>query len=137
MKPRHAFTIMEMTVALMMVGVIMMVSMQVATSSMLERLRLAARQAALEHASNVLEAARAEKPDALTGAWAAAHQSVPADTALPEQTQVRVAIQPEAAAPAARRVTVVVGWRFAEDEPEQTVQLTSIFAPRAAAEGPP
>ncbi len=127
---RLAFTLAEMVMAMAVLAVLMLLTVQIATWSMRERLRLAARHAALEHATNILEAARAVPATALTPEWAAGHQGTPPDSALPPQTRVEVAVSAEKDTPAARRVVVSVYWRLHEDEPEQVVQLMSIFGPQ-------
>jgi type II secretory pathway pseudopilin PulG len=126
---------MELVVVLAVLSVVMIVVAQVATWSMFERLRLAAHLAATELAANVLEAARAEPPEALTPAWAAAHQQPAQESALPPEHRVLVRVEPEKAAPGACRVTVEVRWSFNSDQPEYSVQMVSVFAPRAAEEG--
>lgn len=134
-RARPGFSVIEVVVALAALAVVMLVVAQVATWSMLERARRAEREAALEAAANVLEAARAEPAEALTAEWAAARR-LPADAgALPAASRLRVRAEPEPAVPGARRVTVEVAWHLLPDEAAQSVRLVGVFAPRAAAGG--
>jgi prepilin-type N-terminal cleavage/methylation domain-containing protein len=130
---RRGFGVIEVVVALAAFAVIMLITAQVATYSMLERIRIAARQAAVEQTANVLEAARLEAPEALTPDWAVAHQQLPAESALPPDSRVRIEIEPERAG--TRRLSVEVRWNFISDEPEQSVRLVGVFGPRAATGG--
>lgn len=128
-RPR-GFTLIEMVMAMAVIAVAMLIVAQVATSSMVQRLHLAARSAALEHAANVLEGARAVGADGLTQEWAAEQRRLPLPAALPADSRIDIEIEAAAAAPTLRRVTVQVGWRFHEEEAPHSVQLAGFFAPR-------
>ncbi len=132
---RAGFAVMEMIVALAALAVVMLLVAQLATYCMMERLRISTRQAALEAAANVLEAARLETPESLTDAWAAARNLPAEDSNLPPESRLRVQMEAEKGVPGVRRVTVEVVWRFHADEEEQTVQLVGFFGPRSAAGG--
>jgi Tfp pilus assembly protein PilE len=129
------FTVMEMVVVLVALTVVMLVVAQLATMSMIERVRLSARHAAVELAANILERARAEPVEALTPAWAGAQQLHGEESALPPDCELQVRVEPEKATPGAHRVTVGVSWSFHSDEEKQTVQLVGVFGPRSAAGG--
>jgi hypothetical protein len=121
----------EATVALAAVAILGVVIAQCTVWGVRERARLAARQAALELAANVLEAARATPWDRLDQDWAAA-QVVPSEMAdlLPEG-KVVATVEPEKLSPHARRVTVEVRWRSDPTLDPYSVQLTTVLSARA------
>jgi type II secretory pathway pseudopilin PulG len=122
-------SLMEVTVALAIVAVLAIVIAQCMYLSARESQRTASHQAALELATNVLEAARAQPWGNLDQAWAAA-QSIPSDmeTLLPDAKLV-VTVTPEKQ-PLTRRVTVEVRWQLEAHLPPQTAQLTTLLSAR-------
>ena len=133
--PRRGFTIIEATIALAVAAVVGVIVAQALVWSMRERARLVTKQAALELAANILEAARAEPFDKLDKTWGDA-QTIPSDMAdLLIGGKVVVTVVPAPLAKEAVRVTVEVHWQFAPDLPGQSVQLTSVFGARSAKKG--
>src|SRR5580700_8275140 len=74
---RPAMTLVEVTVTLAITGIVAVIVAQCLVWSMGEQKRLASRQAALELAANILEAAAAQPWEQLDEGWANA-QKVPA-----------------------------------------------------------
>ena len=70
---RRGFTITEITVALGVLGAVLLLLAQLGVTALRQRQRNTARQEALEAAANVLEAARATAWEDLTPAWADRH----------------------------------------------------------------
>jgi hypothetical protein len=102
-------------------------------AAMVERWRIATRQEALEVATNLLEAARARPWDALTPEWAGAQRMPEAWTQGQPDGKLQLQIEPEAALPHAKRVTVTVQWDFRPGMPPQEVQLVTLLTAREAA----
>jgi type II secretory pathway pseudopilin PulG len=129
---RPAVLMMEVTVAVAIVGVLAVIVAQCLSWSLSERARLATHQAALELAANILEAARAEPWDKLDDAWAKS-QVVPTEMAdlLPDG-KVQVTLEPWPAESGARRLTVVVSWRMESYSGGHSVQLTTVISGRSA-----
>jgi prepilin-type N-terminal cleavage/methylation domain-containing protein len=129
---RGGMSLMEVTVTLAIIAVLAVVIAQCAYWSGLERGRMASHQAALELATNALEAARALPWDKLDQAWADA-QTIPADmaTLLPDGKLV-VTVAPEPRQPLTRRVTAEVRWQLEAHLPPQSEQLTTLLSERTA-----
>jgi type II secretory pathway pseudopilin PulG len=126
------FTILEITLALGVLLVAMMLVAQVGFESMRGRARNAARHQAEELAANMLEAARACPWEDLTPEWAAA-QRLPASGAeslVNGQLAVRVTL--EADRPHLKRVTVTVSWTQDGGKPARPVELVGLFSSRTA-----
>lgn len=123
-------TVVEVTVALAVVAVLGVIIAQCLVWSWQERFRLAAHQAALELAANVLEAARAQPWDRLDQSWADA-QVIPSHSQelLPDGKLV-VTVEPWPGQLHTRRVTVAVSWQFASYLPRR-VQLTTLLSARS------
>ncbi len=118
---------------LAVIGVLSVVIMQCLVMSMRERARMAARQAAVELAANVLEAARAQPWDKLDKNWAVG-QTIPAETEglLPEGKMLVTVDAPAGSPWWTRRVTVEIRWRSDLQGTQQSVQLASFFSAREA-----
>jgi prepilin-type N-terminal cleavage/methylation domain-containing protein len=130
---RRGFTAVEMTLALTLLGVVMVLVARASYSATAERWRTAARQGALEAATNLLEVARARSWDALTPEWAAAQRLPEAWTQTQPDGKLDVQIEPEASVPHAKRVTVTIGWDFRPGIPPQEVQLVTLLSAREVA----
>jgi prepilin-type N-terminal cleavage/methylation domain-containing protein len=129
---RSGFTFLEIVVALAVIGVLLVVVFQSVIWSMRARQRLAAQQAAVELAANVLESARAQPWDKLDKSWADA-QAIPTDMeALLPDGEIAIRIEQSRLSPDSRQVTVEVRWRFEANVPHQEVQLTTLLGPRQA-----
>jgi type II secretory pathway pseudopilin PulG len=126
------FTILEITLALGVLMVAMVLVAQVAFESMRGRARNAARHQAEELAANVLEAARDCPWEDLTPEWAAA-QRLPAsgvESLVNGRLTVRVTL--EADRPHVKRVTVTVSWTQDGEKPARPVELVGLFSSRTA-----
>ena len=132
---RGGFTLIDAIAALAILAIVAVIVAQCITWSLQERARLASKQAAVELAANVLEAARALPPGRLDRAWAEA-QKVPSELSemLPEG-KVVVTIEPAALAPHAQHVSVEVLWQRGPELPPRSVQLTTILSPRETKSG--
>jgi type II secretory pathway pseudopilin PulG len=129
---RRGFTVLETLAALGALAAATVLVAEVALWSLGERSRNAARHDALECAANVLESARTLPWDDLTPEWAAG-QRLPEELArrLPGG-KLTVRVEPEAARPRTRRVTVEVGWDPTKDAPAGPVRLVGLFSDRSA-----
>lgn len=131
-RKRPGFTLLELTVAAAIIAILVVIVAQCFAVSLRERARSASRHAATELTANLLEAARAQPLDKLDKTWADA-QAIPTECAdLLPQGKIIVTVEPDKAAPLVKRVTAEVQWRFEEHLPMQSVQLTTLLAPRAA-----
>lgn len=125
---RRGFTIMELSVALALLAVVMIIVAQLSYWSISNRLETAARHLALEHANNILEAARATPFEKLDNQWAA-DLGLPPDSQgyLPDGT-LEVTVVPEPAVPGLKRVTVAISWDRRSGLPQDVVKLVALFA---------
>lgn len=129
-KRRRAFTLLELTVAVAILAVVIVIIAQCFSLSFRERARAASHHAAAELAANILEAARAQPLDKLDKTWADA-QVIPTESAdLLPQGKAIVTVEPDKSAPNLKRVQVEVQWRFEEHLPMNSVQLTTLIAAR-------
>jgi type II secretory pathway pseudopilin PulG len=126
---RGGFTIIEVTLALGVLTVAMVLIAEVSVWSLREQSRSSARQTAEEVAANVLEEARACPWDELTPAWAAA-QRLP-EPLLQRDWRLTVRVEPEKSLPEVKRVSVAVQWAASEGAPAAPVQLVSLFSARS------
>lgn len=137
LQPRRTaagFTVLEITLALGILLVAMVLVAQAGFASMRDRVRHAARHQAEELAANVLEAARACPWETLTPEWAAG-QRLPeggADRLLDGRLTVTVA--PEKGQPLVKRVTVTIAWTQDGNKPARPVELVGLFSARVTAE---
>jgi len=131
-KQRLAMTLVEILVALAIMGLLGVIVAQCVFWSLSERTHLEANQASLEIAANVLETARAQPWQDLNQSWAGA-QAIPSEMQdlLPDGKMV-VTVEHEQSEPGIKRVTVEVRWRFEEHFPPHSVRLSSLFSPRMA-----
>jgi prepilin-type N-terminal cleavage/methylation domain-containing protein len=134
---RRGFTILEMTVAIALLGLAVVATAQLGVWVLAERGRDRDQQAALELADNILEAARAAGWEALTPAWAV-EQRLPG---IWEERgwQLAVQVAEHAKQPRTKQVTVTVRPAARRGGTARPVQLTGLFAPRSEAGkgGPP
>ncbi len=129
---RRGFTIVEITVALGILSVGILLVAQMALWSLHERRRQALREEALEAAANVLEAARAGPWEQLTPEWAAAQRLPASLTAELREAKLNVRVEPEESLPAARRVSVEITWRHEDGTAARPVSLVGLFGTRTA-----
>ena len=130
---RPGMTLVEVTVTLAIMGILAVIVAQCAVWSLEQRGRIAAEQAALELADNILESARAQPFEKLDQAWADA-QTIPAEMeALLPDGKVQVKVESDQPVALCRRVTVAVTWRFELYLPPHSVELTSVLCDRVAA----
>ena len=129
---RRGFTLMEMMIALGILGAVALLLAQLGCQLLAERERSAARQEAAEAAANVLEAARACPWDDLTPAWAAGQRLPESLSQRLNDGRLEVRVEPEASRPHTRRVTVEVRWSLGDTRPEQHVRLVTLRTARSA-----
>jgi prepilin-type N-terminal cleavage/methylation domain-containing protein len=129
---RAGFTLLELTVAIVVLGTTMVIVAQTSFWSHRERGRNASRQMALELAANALESARARPFAGLTPEWAAA-QKLPADVAdFLSDGKLAVRVEDDPSFRPCRKVTAEVHWKVDRHVPE-SVQLVTLIGPPAFA----
>jgi prepilin-type N-terminal cleavage/methylation domain-containing protein len=128
--PRVGMTLVEVTVTLAILAVLVVIVAQCIAWSLRERGRAATHQAALELATNMLEAARAQPWEQLDQTWADG-QTIPSEMKLllPEG-KAHITVEPGQPEPGTRRVTAEVTWQFEAHLPPRSVQLTTILSGR-------
>jgi hypothetical protein len=131
-KRRRAFTVFEIVLAMTLLVVVMVLVARAGYWSRIERGRLATRQAALETANNILEAAQAARWDALTPAWAGAQRLPETWSGWQPDARLQVRVEPERSLPHSKRVTVTIQWEFREGLPPQELALTTLRSAREA-----
>lgn len=135
---RPAFTMMELAVCLAVLSVVIVLMAQLAAWNARERAQLAARQAAVEAAHNVLEAARIEPWDDLNDDWAEKQKLSLEESPLPTDARMSVRVEPEPKFDRLKRVTVRIRWNFGSKFHRHEVELSGLFGRRLAAkEGAP
>jgi hypothetical protein len=123
---------MEIVISLSLVVVVMVLVGQAGYFAMLERGRIDTRQAALEVADNILEAARARPWDGLTPEWAGA-QKLPEEWLRQQPDgKLQVRVEPEASGPLTKRVTVEIRWESRPGLPPQELRLVTLLSAREA-----
>jgi prepilin-type N-terminal cleavage/methylation domain-containing protein len=127
---RPGMTLVEVTVALAITGIVAVIVAQCLVWSMGEQKRLASRQAALELAANILEAAAAEPWEHLDESWANAQKVPAAMEALLPDGKVVATVEPVPASPFSKRVTVTVRWQWEPYLPPSSTELTTILSTR-------
>ncbi len=127
----RGFTLLECLAALACLGVAMVAAAELASFTLTERVRLAARMDAADLAENEMEAARATAWDDLTPEWAA-KRSIPEYLAgrLPGG-KLAVTVADEPGRPQVKRVSVTVTWTNPGGQPAKPVALVAMFASRA------
>jgi hypothetical protein len=99
--------------------------------SLRERAQIAAHQAAVELAANILEAARAQPWEQLDQQWAAS-QAIPQEMADPlPEGKVIVTVESGQPHPLTRRITVEVRWQIDANFPSESVQITTVLSGRS------
>ncbi len=126
-------TIIEVTVALAILGILTVIVAQCIVWSLHEQARVAAHQAALELAANTLETARAQAWPDLNEKWAGT-LTVPSYMAdlLPEG-KLTCSVQAEQPSPHCRRIIVEVSWNFTSNLPAENVSLSTVLSERSTA----
>lgn len=127
---RAGFTLLELTVAVAIIAMLVVIVAQCLSFGLQERARVGAQQAATELAANVLEEARALPFEKLDQKWADG-VAIPSESAdlLPDG-KIIVTVSPEKGLPRAKRVHVEVRWQFEPHLGVQRVSLTTLLAPR-------
>jgi len=129
---RRGFTIVETAAGLATLAVAGVLIAQLLTWLVNERTRADQRQAAIEWAVNVLEAARARPWEELTAEWAA-RQTLPAALAdRYRQPGAEVRVEAVPGRPYLKQVTAVLRWRNHDGTPTRPVTLTTRLADRSA-----
>jgi len=126
------FTVLEITLALGVLLVAMVLVAQVGFQSMRDRSRNAARHQAEELAANVLEEARACSWDALTPEWAAGQRLPESGAERLVDGRLTVRVAPEADRPHLKRVTVTIAWTQDGNKPARPVELVGLLSTRTA-----
>lgn len=135
MRNRRAFTVLEVTVAIGLLTLALVLAAQVGVWSLGDRRRSTLREEALEAAANVLETAQAADWESVTPAWAAAQRLPEALGRRLPKGKLTVRVEPEKARPLTKRVTVVIDWRLAGGTPARAVVLVGLFSARSAKPG--
>lgn len=128
--PRPGFTIIEIMAALAVLSVVLLLVAQMSWWSVQQRLESVAKKLALEHANNILEAARALPYEKLDDQWAA-ELGLPADVKplLPDAL-LGIKVETEPALAMVKRVTVEISWSRQADLPANVVKLVALFGER-------
>lgn len=126
---RPGMTIAEITVAIGILGIMMVVVAQTGYWSLHQRIENVAKQLALEHANNILEAARTTPFEKLNDNWAE-DAGLPDYRGLFPDGRIGVKVEPEQGVPRTKRVTVEITWARDRDLPQQLVRLVALFASR-------
>jgi type II secretory pathway pseudopilin PulG len=132
---RHAFTILEVSAAGVMLATAMVIAVQVLALSSAQAREVERRQFAIQEAANLLERLTAAAWDTLNTDLAAAQQ-LPAESQsrLPGG-ELKVAIETIAGPPASKRIAVEIRWRNRSGEFTSPVRLTAwVYRPEAADE---
>ncbi len=129
-RPAAGFTVLEITLALGVLLLAMVLVTQVGFQSMRDRARNAARHQAEELAANVLEMARACPWEALTPEWAAAQRLPESGAEHLTDGRLTVRVAPEAGRPHLKRVTITVSWTQDGNKPARPVELVGLFGAR-------
>ncbi|MBI3406988.1 MAG: prepilin-type N-terminal cleavage/methylation domain-containing protein [Planctomycetes bacterium] len=129
---KRGFTMLELLAGLALLAVAMVLVIQIAQWSMLERGRALVRQAALETAANILESARAMSWEDITEEWAAQPRRAAPDSSLPPEAKLLVHVDAFKNAPATKRVVVQVAFPTQPGPPYSVVELTGLFSARTA-----
>jgi type II secretory pathway pseudopilin PulG len=133
---RRGFTVVETTAALVTLTVAGVLVAQLVTWLVNERIRAEQRQAAIEWAVNVLEAARSGSWAEVTPDWAA-RQRLPAELAARlREPGAAVRVDAVPGRPNLKQVTAEIHWRNTDGTPTSPVALTTRLAARSA-EGRP
>lgn len=105
---------------------------ELATWTLTERTRSAARNDAVEAAANVLEAARALPWEALTPDWAAAQKLPESLASRLREGRLAVRVEPETSRPLSKRVTVAVHWDTDPGTAARPIELVGQFGARSS-----
>ncbi len=130
---RRGFTVLETVAALATLAVAMVLAAQVGVWSLMERSRSATRYEVLEVANNFLESARARSWMELTPDWAAEQRLPQALAERLHDGHLSVRVEPEAARPQSKRVTVEIHWTLDQGMPAPPVRLVGVFGARSVA----
>ena len=128
--PRGGFTLMEITAALGILGVALVLVTQVVVWVVQERTRLANHQEAQELAVNALEEAHAHPWNDLNPEWAK-QQRLPA-LYVGRGWRIEVRVAPEESQPLVKRVTAVIHWKSMVGPTPPPLELSAVFASRSA-----
>ncbi|MBM4071974.1 MAG: type II secretion system protein [Planctomycetes bacterium] len=129
---RPGFTMLELIVAIAVLGTAMVVVAQTSFWSFRERGRNASRQLALELAANALETASALPFAGLTADWAAAQQLPDSVAESLSDGRLVVRVEDVPAFRPCRKVTAEVHWKVDRLVPE-SVRLTTLIGPSTLA----
>jgi prepilin-type N-terminal cleavage/methylation domain-containing protein len=133
-RARRGFGMIEVTMALLVLSVAMILLVKLVTWTGLERREARRRTLAVQEVSNVMERLSLEPFDEVTAARARAiAQERSAEDALPGASwDVDVVDQPDPSAPA-RRVSLRLRWKHASGDTDKPVELTAwIYRGRAS-----
>lgn len=129
-RPRVGFTLTEILVALGILGAVSLVMTEIAGSIHSARRRNAAREAAIEAAANVLEAARVCPWEELSPAWGNRQTLSPSLAERLPEGRLEVHVEPEAGRPRTRRVSIEIRW-LRDDRSQQRVRLVGLASARS------
>jgi type II secretory pathway pseudopilin PulG len=126
------FTVLEVTVALVIMLMAMMLVTQAAIWTLGQRERDASRQEALEAAINIMEKARALAWNDISAQWASTQRLTDDLTQRLTEARLVVNVEPVANHSHTKRVTVEIKWKDKNEGMAQQVQLVSLFNDRSA-----
>jgi prepilin-type N-terminal cleavage/methylation domain-containing protein len=125
MKPRNGFTLIEVSVAGVLLALLMAVSVQMLSWVASERRAADRRQWAAQEAANVMERLTAQPWERLTAEHAAAIELSAATRDLLPEAKLGVNVIDETDQPAAKRLVVAVRWQPRQGQSTTQVLLTS------------
>lgn len=137
LRRRPAFTILESLIAMSILAIASILSVQLGATALTERARLADEMALLEMANNTLETAGTLNFEVLTPEWAAG-QTLPArwQERIPGLTMA-VRLESVADNKRAKRISVRIDRDGKSEERVRIVDLTSIIVDRGSKEARP
>lgn len=133
---RKAFTLLELTVASIMLGVLVAVSVQFITAAGRAQMAVRHRQAAICEAANVMERLALRPWDELVPeAMAQVKLSPESRQSLPG-AELKIEVDELPQDPSARRIAVAIHWEEGPEGPQRPVRLVA-WRYRTAEEGRP
>jgi type II secretory pathway pseudopilin PulG len=127
---RRGLTIIESVAVMVLLGVMLGLVGQFTAWNLAEQRSSAQRQAAMEGAANLLEAARATAWEDLTPAWASRQQLSDALKGQLVDAALTVEVKDEPGRDRLKRVTVELRWATKATHPPAPFRLVGVFAPR-------
>jgi Tfp pilus assembly protein PilV len=131
---RRGFTLLEVTLAGLLLVVLMAITVQMLGWVVSERRAAERRQWAIQEAANVMERLVVQPWDELTSDVEEAIDLSPQASAVLPDAELQVTVAAEPDQPDAKRLSVAVRWRPRPDQAAVQVRLTSWVYPRKEAQ---